>query len=283
MKSFKLNNGVEMPSIGLGVFQISDHRQCMEAVLDAISVGYRMIDTAAAYMNEEAVGEAIRNSGIGREDLFITTKLWVQDHGYDNTRRAFDTSMKKLGLDYLDLYLIHKPYGDVYGAWRAMEDLYREGRIRAIGVTSFPDDRLLDIILHNGIKPAVNQIETHPWCQQKTSGAFLRAEGIQHEAWAPFAEGKYDIFHNPLISEIAGKYGKSTGQVILRWLIQRDVVVIPKTVHKERMIENINIFNFELTDEDMRTIASLDKGVSAAYDDRDLDNVRWISSTVIHD
>ena len=283
MEHVTLNNGVKMPMVGFGVFQMNDMMQCQQAVEDAIEVGYRSIDTAASYMNEEAVGAAIKVSGIKREELFITTKLWVQDHEYEDTLRAFDTSMKKLGLDYLDLWLIHKPYGNYYAAWRAMETLYVEGRIRAIGVTSFSNDRLLDLALHNDVKPAVNQIETHPFYVQEAANAFMKKENIQHEAWAPFAEGTNDIFKNPLLASIAANHGKTVGQVILRWHLQRGVVVIPKTVHKERMIENLNVFDFTLNDDEMRLIASLDMNRSAAYDDQDPENTRWIGTMKIHD
>lgn len=269
--------------VGFGVFQVNDQKQCQQAVEDAIEVGYRSIDTAASYMNEEAVGAAIRNSGVKREELFVTTKLWVQDHEFDDTLRAFDTSMAKLGLDYLDLWLIHKPYGNYYAAWRAMERLYKEGRIRAIGVTSFSNDRLLDLALHNEVRPAVNQIETHPFFVQEAANQFMKKEQIQHEAWAPFAEGHNGIFRNPVLAEIAATHGKTVGQVILRWHIQRGVVVIPKTVHKERMVENISIFDFALTAEEMARISALDLGHSAAYDDQDLENTRWISSVKIHE
>ena len=272
-----------MPMIGFGVFQVNDQKQCQQAVENAIEVGYRSIDTAASYMNEEAVGAAVRNCGLKREDLFVTTKLWVQDHEYDDTLRAFDTSMEKLGLDYLDLWLIHKPYGNYYAAWRAMERLYKEGRIRAIGVTSFSNDRLIDLVLHNEVRPAVNQIETHPFFVQETANQFMKKENIQHEAWAPFAEGHNDIFHNSVIAEIAQKYGKSVGQVILRWHLQRGVVVIPKTVHKERMVENISVFDFALNDEEIARISALDLGRSSAYDDQDPENTRWIGTTKIHD
>ena len=282
MKTVKLNNGVEMPAIGFGVYQIpaSDTERC---VSDALEVGYRMIDTAASYFNEKQVGDAIRHSGLKREEIFVTTKLWVQDHEYDDTLRAFDLSMKKLGLDYLDLYLIHKPYGNYYAAWRAMERLYKEGRIRAIGVTSFSSERLQDLFLHNEIKPAVNQLETHPFFQQQAAHRFLEQEGIRHEAWAPFAEGQNDIFNNPLLKAIAGKYGKTVGNVILRWLNQRGVVVIPKSVRKERMIENLNIFDFTLSDEEMARIATLDTGRSPIYDDMNLQIVKGIGTLKIHD
>ena len=269
MEYVTLNNGVKMPVIGFGVFQIPDLKQTEQAVSDALEVGYRMIDTASSYMNEEAVGAAIRNSGIAREDLFVTTKLWVQDYGYDNALKAFDVSMKKLGLDVLDLYLLHKPYGDYYGAWRALEQLYKEGRIRAIGVTSFWNERLGDLFNCNEVKPAVNQIETNVWLQQWSSGEFMAEHGIQHEAWAPFAEGNNDVFNTPLLKEIAAKHGKTTGQVMLRWLIQRNVVVIPKSVRKERMAENLNIFDFTLDAEDMEKIRSLDTGKSTIYDEMD--------------
>lgn len=278
-----LSNGVEMPKVGFGVFQVDDQKACEQAVLDAIEVGYRHIDTAATYLNEEAVGRAISASGVDREDLFVVTKLWVQDHGYDNTRRAFEKSLKKLGLDYLDLYLIHKPYGDYYGAWRAMEDLYREGLIRAIGVTSFPSERLQDLFLHNEVKPMVNQIETNVWFQREAEEEFLRKkEGIAHEAWAPFAEGKNDVFGNPVLSEMAERCGKSVGQVMLRWLLQRDVIVIPKSVKKERMRQNIDVFDFELSAEDMAAIAALDTGKSTILDDQDLETARWVG-TVTYD
>lgn len=283
MEYVTLNNGVKMPKIGFGVFQIPDLKQTEQAVSDALEVGYRMIDTAASYMNEEAVGAAIRNSGIAREDLFVTTKLWVQDYGYDNALKAFDVSMKKLGLDVLDLYLLHKPYGDYYGAWRALERLYKEGRIRAIGVTSFWNERLGDLFNCNEVKPAVNQIETNVWLQQWSSGEFMAEHGIQHEAWAPFAEGNNDVFNTPLLKEIAEKHGKTTGQVMLRWLIQRNVVVIPKSVRKERMAENLNIFDFTLDAEDMEKIRSLDTGKSTIYDEMDPNMALSIGQVKIHE
>jgi diketogulonate reductase-like aldo/keto reductase len=276
-----LSNGVKMPMVGFGVFQVDDQKVCEQAVLDAIEVGYRSIDTAATYLNEEAVGKAVATSGIKREEFFITTKLWVQDHGYDNTKRAFDKSLKKLGLDYLDMYLIHKPYGDYYGSWRAMEDLYKEGIIKAIGVTSFPSERLLDLFLHNEIKPMVNQIETNVWFQRKEEEKFLKKEGIAHEAWAPFAEGNNDVFNAPVLKEIGVKYGKSTGQVMLRWLLQRDVTVIPKSVKKERMKQNIDVFDFELAIEDMEKIAAMDTGKSTIHDPQDLETARWIGTFTV--
>lgn len=282
MKQVRLNNGVTMPSIGFGVFQIPQN-ETERAVTDALEVGYRMIDTASSYFNEKEVGNAVRNSGIKRKELFITTKLWVQDYEYDDALRAFDHSMKLLGLDYLDLYLLHKPYGNYYSAWKAVERLYKEGSIRAIGVTSFPDERLLDLILHNQIKPMVNQIETNPIYQQEASHTFLSREGIQHEAWAPFAEGKGNIFSHPVLKNIAQHHGKSVGQVILRWLNQRNVVVIPKTIRKERMIENFDIFNFTLSEIEMNTIAGLDTGASLIHDVMDLPTVKFISTHKIHD
>ena len=282
MKKVRLNNGVMMPAVGFGVFQIPAN-ETEKAVSDALEVGYRMIDTAASYFNEEQVGNAIRHSGLKRENLFITTKLWVQDYEYDDALRAFDKSIKLLGLDYLDLYLLHKPYGNYYAAWRACERLYKEGRIRAIGVTSFWNERLQDLFLHNEIKPAVNQLETHPFFQQKDANTFLRQEGIQHEAWAPFAEGKNDIFHNPVLRAIAEHHGKTVGNVILRWLNQRGIVIIPKSIHKERMIENLNIFDFTLSDVEMKAIAGLDTGKSPIYDDMDLSTVRGIGTYKIHD
>lgn len=282
MKEVRLNNGVMMPAIGFGVFQIPVD-ETERVVTDALATGYRMIDTAASYFNEEQVGNAIGKSGLRREDVFVTSKLWVQDYEYDDALRAFDTSMKKLGLDYLDLYLLHKPYGNYYAAWRALERLYKEGRIRAIGVTSFSNERLQDLFLHNEVKPAVNQLETNPFFQQKEANAFLRRQGIQHEAWAPFAEGQNDIFNNPVLKAIADNHGKSVGQVILRWLNQRSIVVIPKTVRRERMAENFNIFDFTLTDEEMQKISPLDTGKSPIYDDMDLDTTRYIGTLKIHD
>lgn len=277
MKTVKLNNGVEMPILGFGVYQV-EPSETENVVFDALQVGYRSIDTAAAYMNEEAVGRAIKRSGIPREDLFITTKLWIQDAGYDNAKKAFEVSLKKLQLDYLDLYLIHQPFGDYYGSWRAMEELYKEGRVRAIGVSNFYPDRLLDLIQHNEIVPAVNQIETHPFNQQIATGQFLKENGVQIESWGPFAEGKNEMFNNNVLKSIGDKYGKSVAQVILRWLIQRDVVVIPKSVRKERMIENFDVFDFELSADDMTAIQTLDVGQSAFFDHRDIEMVKWLGN-----
>jgi diketogulonate reductase-like aldo/keto reductase len=269
MQKVVLNNGVEMPILGFGVYQISDTEECERSVYEAIRAGYRLIDTAAAYQNEEAVGKAIEKSGVPREEIFVTTKLWIQDTGYESTKKAFERSLKRLQLDYLDLYLIHQPYGDVYGSWRAMEELYREGRIRAIGVSNFQPDRLMDLMVHNEVVPAVNQIETHPFNQQIETQKFLEENKVQIESWGPFAEGKNNIFENELLLAIAEKYKKTVAQVILRWLTQRGVVVIPKSVRKERIVENFNIFDFELSPEDMNAIISLDTKVSSFFDHRD--------------
>src|SRR5215211_3347988 len=258
MKHIVLNNGVEMPILGFGVFQVTDADVCERSVCEAIQTGYRLIDTAASYLNEEAVGKAIKRSGVSREELFVTTKLWIQDAGYERTTKAFEKYLHRLQLDALDLYLIHQPYGDVYGSWRAMEELNREGRIRAIGVSNFQPDRLMDLIVHNEVVPAVNQIETHPFNQQVEAQQFMREHGVQIESWGPFAEGKNNIFQNELLLSVAGKYNKSVAQVILRWLIQREVVVIPKSVRKERIVENFRIFDFELSAEDLDAIATLD-------------------------
>lgn len=282
MKDVRLNNGVMMPAVGFGVYQIPVD-ETEEIVNKALEVGYRMFDTASAYFNEEQVGKAIASSAIKREELFITTKLWVQDYEYEDALKAFDLSLHKLGLDYIDLYLLHKPYGNYYAAWRALEKLYKEGLIRAIGITSFSNERLLDLCLHNEIKPALNQIETNPFFQQHSANAFLKSEGIQHEAWAPFAEGKNDIFNNEVLKRIAENHHKSVSSVILRWLNQRNIIVIPKTVRKERMIENFNIFDFTLSDDEMQAIAALNTGSSPIYDDMDLPTVRFISSHRIHD
>src|SRR6478672_5136193 len=232
MEKVKLNNGLEMPLLGFGVFQVTDMAECERSVLDAINTGYRLIDTAASYMNEEAVGKAIKNCGVGRDELFITSKLWIQSKGYEGTKKAFENSLKKLQLEYLDLYLIHQPFGDVYGEWRAMQDLYKEGRTRAIGVSNFQPDRLIDLIIHNEIAPAVNQIETHPFHQQIETQKFLQENNVQIESWGPFAEGKNNIFKNELLSGIGKKYNKSIAQVVLRWLIQRNIIAIPKSVRK---------------------------------------------------
>ncbi len=277
MRKVKLNNGIEMPILGFGVYQIEDQVLCEQCVYDAIEAGYRSIDTAAAYGNEEAVGRAIKRSGVPREDLFITTKLWISDAGYDKAKKAFEASMKRLQLDYLDLYLIHQPFNDYYGAWRAMEELYKEGSIRSIGVSNFMPDRLVDLILHNEITPAVNQVETNPFYQQIEAEAFMQEKGVQIESWAPFAEGKNNMFQNETLAAIASKYGKSIAQVVLRWLIQRNIVVIPKSIRKERIIENFNVFDFELTKEDMKKIAALDTNTSCFFSHRDPKMVEWLS------
>ena len=276
MQKVKLNNGVEVPILGFGVFQVTDLAECERSVIDAIETGYRLIDTAASYMNEEAVGKAIKSSGIKREELFITTKLWIQSNGYDGTKKAFENSLKRLQLDYLDLYLIHQPFGDVYGEWRAMQDLYKEGSVRAIGVSNFHPDSLIDLIIHNEIVPAVNQIETHPFHQQIETQNFLKENKIQIESWGPFAEGKNDIFHNELLLSIGKKHNKSIAQVILRWLTQRGVIAIPKSVRKERMEENFNIFDFNLGEEDMNQIKQLDTKASLFFDHRDPAMVKWL-------
>jgi len=278
MKIVKLNNGVEMPILGFGVFQIPDHNECEKAVLNAFEVGYRLIDTAASYQNEVAVGNAISKSGIAREELFITTKLWIQDTGYEQTLKAFDKSLGRLKLDYLDLYLIHQPYGDVHGSWRAMEKLYKEGKIRAIGVSNFQPDRVMDLISFNEMVPAVNQIETHPFQQQTETQKFLAENGIQIESWGPFAEGRNGLFSNELLGSIGIKHSKSIAQIVLRWLIQRGVVAIPKSVRKERMKENFNVFDFQLTDEDMQMIQTLDQKVSAFFDHRDPAIIKWLAN-----
>lgn len=282
MREVRLNNGVVMPSIGFGVYQIpkNDTKRC---VLDALEVGYRMIDTAASYFNEKEVGEAVRESGLPRESVFVTSKLWVQDYEYDDALKAAEKSLDELGLEYIDLYLLHKPYGNYYSAWRALESLYEQGRIRAIGVTSFSDERLQDLYLHNKIKPAVNQIETHPFRQQQKSNAFLKAEGIVHETWAPFAEGQRGIFSNPVLAKIAAAHGKSIAAVILRWLNQRSVVVIPKSAKRERMVDNFNIFDFALSTAEMQEIAALNEEKSPIYDEADLATVRAIGLHTIHE
>ncbi|MXV53153.1 aldo/keto reductase [Pedobacter sp. HMF7647] len=276
MEKIKLNNGIEMPVLGFGVFQVTDLAECERSVADALETGYRLIDTAQSYMNEEAVGKAIKSSGVARDELFITTKLWIQSNGYEGARKAFENSLKKLQLDYLDLYLIHQPFGDVYNEWRAMEELYKEGKVRAVGVSNFQPDRLIDLIIHNEIVPAVNQVETHPFHQQHDAHAFMKENNVQIESWGPFAEGKNDIFKNELLKNIADKHGKSIAQVILRWLTQRGVVAIPKSVRKERMEENFNVFDFKLSSEDMAAIKSLDTNTSSFFDHRDPAMVKWL-------
>lgn len=281
MSVVTLNNGVKMPILGFGVFQIPDAFTCEKSVIEAIEVGYRSIDTAASYGNEVAVGLAIKSAGVPRQDLFITTKLWIQGNGYEGTLAAFEKSMQKLQLDYLDLYLIHQPYGDVFGEWRAMEKLYHQGRIRAIGVSNFQPDRIVDLMNHTDVVPAVNQVETHPFQQQIANQQFLNECQIQIESWGPFAEGKNGIFENPLLASIAQAHGKSIAQVVLRWLIQRSVVVIPKTVNRNRMEENFQIFDFSLTDEEMALIQSLDTKTSSFFDHRDPAMVKWLGTRKI--
>ncbi|MDR3678333.1 MAG: aldo/keto reductase [Flavipsychrobacter sp.] len=276
MQNLKLNNGVEMPILGFGVFQVTDLEECERSVVDAIGAGYRLIDTAQSYGNEEAVGKAIKKSSVARGDLFVTTKLWIQRNGYEETKKAFEASLKKLQLDYLDLYLIHQPYGDVYGEWRAMEEFYKEGRVRAIGVSNFQPDRLMDLIIHNEVPAAVNQIETNPFNQQIDAQKFLQENNVQTEAWAPFAEGKNGIFKSELLLSIAAKYNKSIAQVILRWLTQREIVALSKSTRKERMEENLNVLDFELSAQDMEAIKTLDTKTSSFFDHRDPAIVKWL-------
>lgn len=267
-----------MPILGLGVYQMTDAEECEQSVLTALETGYRLIDTAAAYLNEEAVGNAIKKSGIKREELFITTKLWVQDTGYENTKKAFQKSLNKLQVNYLDLYLIHQPFGDYYGSWRAMEELYKEGKIRAIGVSNFYPDRIIDLISHNEIVPAVNQIEINPFFQRVETQKILQDNGVQAQSWASFAEGRNDIFKNELLASIGKKHNKSIAQVILRWLIQRNIVVIPKSVNKERIVENFKVFDFELSAEDIHAIHTLNTNQTAFLNHQDYATAKWISN-----
>jgi diketogulonate reductase-like aldo/keto reductase len=278
MQTIKLNNGVEIPILGFGVFQIADPVECERSVIDAIQVGYRHIDTAASYMNEEAVGRGIQKSGVAREKLFITTKLWIQSNGYENTLKAFDRSLNRLQLDTIDLYLIHQPFGDVHGEWRAMEELVQQGKIRAIGVSNFQPDRIMDLIVHNKVIPAVNQIEVNPFHQQIETQKFLQDNGVRVEAWAPFAEGRNNIFQNGLLLSIAAKYNKSIAQIILRWVVQRDIIALAKTTRKERMIENFNVLDFELSVDDMASMATLDAKTSCFFDHRDPEKVKWLGT-----
>lgn len=278
MKKIALNNGVEMPLLGFGVFQVPDLAECERSVSDALDVGYRLIDTAASYGNEEAVGAALQRSGIPRQELFVTTKLWVTDTGYERTKAAFERSLGRLKLDYLDLYLIHQPYGDIHGSWRAMEELHHAGRIRAIGISNFHPDRVMDLLLHCEVKPAVNQIETHPFHQQVEPHRFLAENQVQIESWGPFAEGRNNLFQNDALLQLAAKHGRSVAQIILRWLFERGVVAIPKSVRKTRMAENFAIFDFALDADDKAKIAALDTGKSAFFDHRDPAMVRWICS-----
>ena len=283
MQNVTLNNGVEIPILGFGVFQITDPTECERCVVDAIQTGYRHIDTAASYRNEAAVGRGIKQSGVPREELFITTKLWIQSKGYEDSMKAFETSLKRLQMDYIDLYLIHQPYGDVYGEWRAMEELYQQGKIRAIGVSNFYTDRIMDLLIHNEIKPSVNQIEVSPFHQQTGAQKFLEENGVKVEAWAPFAEGKNNIFQNELLLSIAAKHNKSVAQVILRWLVQRGIIALAKTTHKERMEENISVFDFELSMDDLAAIATLDTERSCFFDHRDPKMVKWLGERELDD
>lgn len=284
MEFTTLNNGIKMPMEGFGAMLMApDPAQTEKTVIEAIQAGYRLIDTAAIYMNEEAVGAAIKKSGVAREELFITTKLWVQDAGYEETKKAFQTSLDKLGLDYLDLYLIHQPHGDYYGSWRAMEELYKEGKIKAIGVCNFYPERLTDLCLTAEVIPAVNQVELHPFFQQENALATMKEFGVQPEAWGPLAEGNHGIFTNPVLSEIAGQYGKSVAQVVLRWNTQRGVLIIPKTVHQNRMKENLDIWDFELSQEDMDMISKLDIGHSKIVDHSSPEFVKFLHSAKVHE
>ncbi len=271
-----LNNGIKMPILGFGVYQINDTKECEQAVLDAISSGYRLIDTASSYQNEEAVGLAIEKCGVPREELFITTKLWVSDSGYENTIKAFEKSLGKLRLDYIDLYLIHQPFGDYYGSWRAMEELYKRGIIRAIGVSNFMSDRLVDLVMNNEIVPAINQIEVNPFYQREFDNEIMKNKEVQIQSWGPFAEGRNGIFENIILKEIGKKYKKSVAQVVLRWLIQRNIICIPKSVHKERIKENFNVFDFSLNEEDMKLISSIDTNTSCFFSHQDPKTVEMI-------
>ena len=277
MQQVTLNNGVVMPILGYGVFQIPDPQECERCVVEAIGSGYRLIDTAASYLNEEAVGRGIKNAGVPRTDLFVTTKLWVQDTGYERTQQAIEKSLRRLQLDYLDLYLIHQPFGDVHGSWRAMQDALKAGKVRAIGVSNFHPDRLMDIIGFNDVVPAVNQIEVNPFHQQEESVAFMRENGVQAEAWAPFAEGRNNLFQNEALVDIGHKHGRSVGQVVLRWVVQRGIVALAKSVRKERMEENLRVLDFTLDDADMARIAQLETGESSFFSHRDPARVKWMS------
>lgn len=276
MEYITLNNGIKMPKAGFGVFQIKDKEECVRVVLDAIDAGYRLIDTAQSYGNEEAVGEAIAQTSVPREELFITTKVWISNYGYEKAKASVEESLKKMQLDYIDLALLHQPFKDYHGAYRALMDLYKEGKIKAIGVSNFYPDRLVDLALDVDVKPAVNQVEVNPFHQQDKALEYNNKYGVQLEAWAPFAEGKNGIFTNETLTKIGQKYGKSVGQVILRWLVQRGIVPLAKTVRKERMLENINIFDFKLSDEDMKVIASLNKDISSFFSHYDPETVEMI-------
>ena len=278
MQNVKLNNGVEIPILGFGVFQIKDPTECEKSVVDAVQTGYRHIDTAASYQNEEAVGRGIKQSGVAREELFITTKLWIQRNGYEGTLKAFERSLNRLQLDYIDLYLIHQPLGDVYGEWRAMQELYQQGKVRAIGVSNFPPDRIMDLIVHNKIVPAVNQIEVNPFQQQIETQKFLQDNSIQVEAWAPFAEGRNNIFQNETLLSIAAQHKKSVAQVILRWLVQRGIIALSKTTSQQRMVENISVFDFELNAQELAAMTTLDTKTSSFFDHRNPEMVKWLGT-----
>ena len=283
MQYRSLSNGVKLPMIGYGTFQIKDAAQCEQCVSEALEAGYRLFDTAASYENEAAIGRALRGSRVPRDEWFVTTKLWVQDAGYDGTLKAFDSSLKQLGLDYIDLYLIHQPFGDYYGAWRAMEEAYKEGKLKAIGVCNFYPNRLADLCETVEVKPAVNQVELHPFFQQENALALMKQYGVHPEAWGPFAEGNHGIFTHPVLSAIGQKYGKSAAQVALRWNVQRGVTVIPKSVHRERMEQNMAIWDFQLSNEDMAEIAGLDIGHSEIVDHSDPKFVQMLHSMKIHE
>ena len=277
MQTVTLNNGITMPLLGFGVFQITDPAACEQSVLDALEVGYRLIDTAASYQNETQVGNALRRSGIARDELFVTTKLWLQDTHYEGAKAQFERSLNRLQLDYVDLYLIHQPYGDVHGAWRAMEELHQAGKIRAIGVSNFHPDRLADLMAFNKVVPAVNQVEVNPFNQQLQAAPWMQSRGIQPEAWAPFAEGRNGLFRHPVLTAIATRHGKQVGQVVLRWLLQRGIVSLAKSVRKERMAENFAVLDFALDDDEMRRITALDTATSAFFSHRDPAMVEWLT------
>lgn len=278
MEYVVLNNGLKMPKLGLGVYQITDEFECRNTVESALDIGYRLIDTAQAYHNEKFVGDAIKQSNIPREKLFITTKLWLADTGYKSTIKAFENSLKKLGLDYLDLYLIHQPIGDYYGSWKAMEELYEQGLIKAIGVANFMPDRLMDLICNNKILPAIDQVEVNPFCQRQTDEIMMKEKNVQMQSWGPFAEGRNNIFQNEVLQKIADKYQKSIAQIILRWLLQRNIVCIPKSVRIERLKENFNVFDFKLSNEDMNLISTLDTKKSCFFSHYDPKIIEWLCS-----